>query len=152
VDNPNLRNIKNVYGKLYFRVGQALIALALLSMTIVFIYGYFFTDAFISGDALSDLIIIPIAIAGVYYTVELIKVRGEYDSDVIFFYTPWSGEKKEKWEDLIHVTRNNYIGWHKLTFISGKTIILSSLLVNHSRVIHHLRNLGHYVEEIDSNN
>jgi len=151
MDNPNLRNMENVYGKLYFRVGQALMALLFLTISVVFVYVYFFTDEYHSENILYTMSFIPIGMIGLYYAVELIKVKGEYDSDIIFFYTPWSGEKKEKWEDLIHVTTNNYIGWHKLTFISGKTIRLSSLLVNHSKVIHHLRNLGHFVEEIDSN-
>ena len=70
-------------------------------------------------------------VGAAYCFGEAAFVCGTYDADGIFFSTPWTGQKNERWKDLQAVQLNDWGGWYTLTFKSGKRIRLSRLLGGH---------------------
>ena len=69
---------------------------------------------------------------GAFYCIgEVAFVRGAYDQEGIEFYTPWTGQKKEKWKDLESAELNDWCSWYTLTFKSGSRIRLSRYLGGH---------------------
>jgi hypothetical protein len=77
------------------------------------------------------LLFIGFGVGAAYCFGEAAFVRGTYDADGIFFSTPWTGQKNERWKDLQAVRLNDWGGWYTLTFKSGKKIRLSRLLDGH---------------------
>jgi hypothetical protein len=67
----------------------------------------------------------------IYSFGEAALVHGAFDDDGIEFHTPWTGAKRERWQDLISVELNNWGSWYTLTFKSGKKIRLSRYLNGH---------------------
>lgn len=86
-------------------------------------------------------------------------VRGSFDSKGIEFYTPWTGVKKEKWNDLISIEVNDLCSWHTLTFKSGKKIRLSKYLAGHHSALEiaerklesNNKNTNNKVQKLDDN-
>lgn len=70
-------------------------------------------------------------LGAVYCFGEAAFVRGRYDNDGIEFYSPWTGHKSAKWDDLESVRLNDWCGWYTLTFRSGKKVRLSRFLIGH---------------------
>jgi len=62
-------------------------------------------------------------------------VRGSFDLKGIEFSTPWTGVKKEKWNDLVSIELNDMCSWYTLTFKSGKKIRLSKYLSGHNSAL-----------------
>ena len=54
-----------------------------------------------------------------------------FDEEGIAFSTPWTGVKRERWEDLESAELNDWCSWYTLKFKSGKTIRLSRYLSGH---------------------
>jgi len=139
-----------VYGTLKFGIIPIFISLTLVCLTLflVYIYGIDYSG----GDLQQDITIIVLAIffgiCSIYTVAEIIKVKGEFDNEVIFYYTPWTGSKKEKWDDLIEVFPNSSCSWYKLTFKSGAIIRLSTMIGGHDDVLFFLRELGWRIETI----
>lgn len=73
---------------------------------------------------------------------EYFKVKGTFDEKGIEFYTPWTGLKKEPWDDLTSATFNASMYWYTLQFKSGKKVRLSSYLLGHGEVVELLKNRG----------
>ncbi|MCL1127876.1 hypothetical protein [Shewanella surugensis] len=74
---------------------------------------------------------------------EYFKARGHFNEHKIDFYTPWTGQKRELWDNLDSVTFNALGNWYRLKFTSGKIIRLSNLLNGHGDVITLLQSKGY---------
>jgi len=70
-------------------------------------------------------------VAAVYCFGEAAFVHGTFDEEGIAFSTPWTGVKRERWEDLESAELNDWCSWYTLKFKSGKTIRLSRYLSGH---------------------
>lgn len=91
-------------------------------------------------------LIVGFGFGAVYCLVEYFFVRGEYTEQRIEFHTPWTGTKTEEWRDLRSVHFSAQMSWYVLTFRSGKTIRLSSMLSGHGGAIERARQLGFELE------
>lgn len=67
----------------------------------------------------------------IYCFGEVIFVRGRFDDHEIHFSTPWTGQKDERWCDLVSVQENDWCNWYTLTFKSGAKIRFSRYLSGH---------------------
>ena len=67
----------------------------------------------------------------VYCIAEAAFVRGTFNDEGIEFSTPWTGLKRETWEDLESLELNAWCSWYTLTFKSGTKIRLSRYLGGH---------------------
>jgi hypothetical protein len=74
---------------------------------------------------------------------EYFKVKGRFDSRGIEFHTPWTGTKKENWDDLVSAKFNASMYWYTLKFRSGKKVRLSSYLLGHGEVLAILKERGY---------
>lgn len=95
------------------------------------IYAFFYDlDAWEKTSEMVAIIVIFIGFGtGTFFSVtEYYKVYGNYDEQGIFFYTPWTGVKDEKWENLESVKFNQSASWYELKFQSNKVIRLSTYL------------------------
>lgn len=70
-------------------------------------------------------------LGGLYSLGEAAFVAGTYDQEGIEFSTPWTGVKRERWNDLQSVELNAWCSWYTLKFRSGSTIRLSRYLNGH---------------------
>ena len=77
-----------------------------------------------------------------YCFAEYFLTRGRYDDNGIDFYTPWSGRKSELWSDLRGVDLNAQMSWYVLTFRSGNTIRISTMLSGHGGLLAVLEQKG----------
>lgn len=95
------------------------------------------------GELLAAVgLIVGFGLGATYCFAEYFLVRGTYDDQGVEFYTPWTGSKVEKWQDLQAVKFNAQMSWYVLQFKSGKTIRLSTMLSGHGGVIEQLDQLG----------
>jgi hypothetical protein len=81
------------------------------------------------------LLFFGFGIAAIACFAEYFKVSGTFDSDSISFYTPWTGSKKESWDDLVTAKFNGSMYWYTLEFKSGKKVRLSAYLLGHGEVL-----------------
>lgn len=81
------------------------------------------------------LLFFGFGMAAIACFAEYFKVSGTFDSNNISFYTPWTGFKKETWEDLVAAKFNGSMYWYTLEFKSGKKIRLSAYLLGHGEVL-----------------
>jgi hypothetical protein len=77
------------------------------------------------------LLFVGFGLGAVYCFGEAAFVRGTFDEKGIVFSTPWTGLKREKWEDLQYLELNAWCNWYTLTFRSGSRIRLSCYLSGH---------------------
>ncbi len=146
------KNTDEVYGTLKFGI------LPMLISFVCILASSFFAYILITGLGIDDqgeviavgLMLLFFGFFSIYTTTEIIRVKGEYDSEIIFFHTPWTGSKKEKWGDLIEVYPNNKCSWYKLTFESGAVIRLSTMIGGHDEVLSFLRRRGWRIQTIQS--
>jgi len=73
-------------------------------------------------------LIVSFGVGAFYVLLDAFFVKGNYDQKSIYFSTPWTGIKNEKWCDIKSVTYNSACSWHVLKFNSGKIIRISSYL------------------------
>ena len=74
--------------------------------------------------------------SGTFFSVtEYYKVYGNYDKEKITFYTPWTGLKDEKWDNLESVKYNHSYSWYELRFKNKKVIRLSTWLSGYEDVL-----------------
>lgn len=76
-------------------------------------------------------LLVGFGVAAIYCFGEAAFVRGTFDDAEIEYFTPWTGLKREKWEDLDSVHFNEWGHWYTLTFKSGRKIRLSRHLRGH---------------------
>lgn len=136
----------NKDGELKFGWFLVAVAWGCLAFVILSIYAFFYDDDAWSkpGELFSIIgIFIGFAAGAIYLFGEYFKVRGTFDEEGISFHTPWTGSKKEKWEDLKSIKFNSFTNWYVLTFNSGQRIRLSTLLSGHGSVLDLLRRKGH---------
>lgn len=81
------------------------------------------------------LLFFGFGLAAIACFAEYFKVAGSFDSERISFYTPWTGQKNENWEDLVSAEFNSSMYWYTLQFKSGKKIRLSAYLLGHGEVL-----------------
>jgi hypothetical protein len=74
-------------------------------------------------------------LGGIYCFGEYFKVKGIFNKKWIDFHSPWTGQKRESWSDLISVEFVSGAGWYLLVFKSGKKIRISNLITGHGDVI-----------------
>jgi hypothetical protein len=77
-----------------------------------------------------------------YCFAEYFCTRGTYGDEGIDFRTPWTGRKTERWSDLRDARFNAQSSWYVLTFRSGRTIRISSLLSGHGPLLELLEARG----------
>jgi hypothetical protein len=107
-----------------------------LAIVLVCIYGLMYADINYERDLFPIIsLILGFGLAAVYSFGEAYRVHGEFDVDIINFYTPWTGSKNEKWSNLEFVKFNSAANWYTLKFNSGAKIRLSVLLTGHGLVI-----------------
>lgn len=89
-------------------------------------------------------LIIGFGIAAAYCFGEYFKVHGTYNEHEIQFYSPWTGQKNEKWENLKSVKFNSTASWYVLEFKSGAKIRLSTFLSGHGKVLELVNEKGNF--------
>jgi len=82
-----------------------------------------------------------------YCFAEYFGTRGTYDDEGIDFRTPWTGRKRERWNDFAELAFNAQASWHVLTFRSGNKIRISSLLSGHGGILSLLAARGFLLDE-----
>lgn len=129
-----------VFGDIILAIGCVCLAFVVLSM-LAFFYD---ADAWEKTSELFSIIGIFVGFgACAYYLLsEYFVTSGEFDQDGITFRTPWSGSKKEKWDDLVTAKFNPTHGWYVLGFRNGVIIRLSPLLLGHRGVLKLLKHRG----------
>ena len=132
--------------------GSFLIVLAwcCIAFVLLAVWAFFYdADAWEKPSELYPIIglFVGFGAAAIYCFGEYFKVQGAFDSEGIDFYTPWTGRKCERWEDLVSVKFNSQANWYVLLFKSGKKIRLSSLLSGHGEVLKIVRSNGHYFQQ-----
>ena len=71
-------------------------------------------------------------LAGAIYAFgEAAFVRGTYDEEGIYFQSPWTGKKSQRWIDLRSIELNEWAFWYTLQFKDGEKIRLSMYLSGH---------------------
>ncbi|PTP00583.1 hypothetical protein CWN85_23080 [Vibrio splendidus] len=81
-------------------------------------------------------------IAALACFAEYFKVKGRFNDSSIEFHTPWTGAKKEHWDDLISAKFNTSMYWYTLHFKSGNKVRLSSYLLGYGEVLELLKSRG----------
>jgi len=87
-------------------------------------------------------LIVGFGLGAAYCFGEYFFTRGRYDDEGIDFRTPWTGRKTERWSDLRDAQFNAQLNWYVLTFRSGNTIRISSLLSGHGALLTLLEGRG----------
>ena len=113
------------FGKFMWVLASACLAFAVMPIAATIFGGH-------HKDFLAKtLLAIGFGAAALYCFGEVVFVRGNFDEEGIFFSTPWTGPKKEKWTDLESVELNDWCSWYTLKFRDGKSIRLSRYLDGH---------------------
>ncbi len=129
------------------RWGWGLVVLGLMSLAIagLAVHAFFFDDDIWTnqGEFFSWVaLLIGFGAGATYCFAEYFLVRGTYDDVGIEYYTPWTGLKAEKWEDLQSVKFDGAMNWYVLRFRSGKKIRISNMLSGYGGVIERIDELG----------
>lgn len=113
------------FGPFMWGLGVAAVAFAIFPIAITLLAGH-------DRDFWAKvLIFVGSSIGGIYCFLEAALVRGSFNEEGIRFVTPWTGEKQEKWSDLVSVELNEGCNWYILTFKNGVKIRLSRYLNGH---------------------
>lgn len=140
--------VRNTLADGMLRYGWGIFLLGCVCLALVgFAIGAFFYDNDVwtdRGEFLAVIgLIIGFGLGAIYSFGEYFLVRGNYDDQGIEFYTPWTGQKSEKWHNLRSVKFSGSMSWYVLRFKDGRTIRLSSLLSGHGGVLSKLEGMGH---------
>lgn len=114
---------KQTNGRLYYGSWLFFLGLVCLLFATYLGWKFLFGEEFINNtvDAIYGLILLcSFGLASYAPLAEYFKVKGQFDSDIIKFYTPWTGTKEERWENLVSVNFNALMYWFVLEFESGK--------------------------------
>lgn len=137
---------KTAHGELKHGLLILILALACLAFSLFAVWVFFYEENI--HEKTSDLIAVlglffGFGIAALVCFAEYYKVKGRFDADVIEFHTPWTGSKKEKWDDLVSAKFNASMYWYTLKFKSGRKVRLSSYLLGHGEVLAILNDRGY---------
>ncbi len=138
---------------LSFGISPIIVALVFAVFSIVAISGSIVQIQSNEGTekiTIAILLAINFTIIAIYLISDRFKVKGQYDDKIIFFHTPWTGTKQEKWEDLVSLTFNKRYKWYKLTFKSGAIIRFANGLKGQYEAIDSLVDNGWEVKETNS--
>jgi len=133
-------------GQLKFGAFMVVLAWSCIALSFfAFIMFFVDNDVWLKRSELYSVIALffGFGVAGIYCFGEYFKVEGTFDDSEIYFSTPWTGVKREKWENLKKVKFNSIANWYVLTFSSGAKIRLSNMLNGHGEVINLLHEKGH---------
>jgi len=122
------------------------LAIACLLFSLFAAWAYFFDDDVQkrTSDVIATTFLFwGFGIATLSCFAEYFKVKGSFDNVGIEFYTPWTGAKKEKWENLYHAEFNDTMHWYTIEFKSGKKVRLSGYLLGHGEVLKILKGQGY---------
>ena len=137
-------------GTLRWGWGLQLLGLACLGVVFYVIWAFLYEENLWTAQSEFWAAIALIVFFGsfaVYFFIEFVKVRGTYDDHGIVFHTPWTGTKKEIWEDLQSVDFSNQMSWNILRFRSENIIRLPALLSGTYGVIEITDRLGFKLKE-----
>ena len=113
----------------------------------VFAFGSFFydDDIYTKNSELYSVIglVFGFGLSAIYSYGEYFKVNGTFNSQEIEFNTPWTGRKKETWDNLVSIKFNSALYWYVLDFRSGTRIRLSSYLIGLGQVLKILEDCGY---------
>lgn len=132
-------------GELKHGVLILILAIACLAFSLFAAWAFFYDDDV--HEKTSELIAViglfsGFGISALACFAEYFKVKGNFDDQGIEFYTPWTGAKKEDWDNLISAKFNASMYWYTLRFKSGSKIRLSSYLHGHGEVLELLKTRG----------
>lgn len=136
---------KKTNGELKHGVLMLILVIACLALSLYAAWGFFYDHDI--RENTSELIAViglfsGFGIAALACFAEYFKVKGNFDSRGIEFYTPWTGAKKEDWDNLISAKFNALMYWYTLSFKSGKKVRLSSYVHGHGEVLELLKTRG----------
>lgn len=142
------KSVRKSEGKRVLKFGTLLVVLAwsCLAFVLFAVWGFFYdAEAWEKPSEMYAIfgIFVGFGVGAIYCFGEYFKVRGVFDDKGIDFYTPWTGRKAEKWENIESIKFNATANWYVLTFKSGKKIRLSNLLSGHGEVLEILNSQGH---------
>ena len=133
-------------GELKHGVFLLVLATACLTLSLLAAWGFFYDNDVHekTGELVAVLGLFScFGIAALACFAEYFKVKGRFNDDNgIEFHTPWTGTKKEHWDDLISAKFNTSMSWYTLHFKSGNKVRLSSYLLGHGEVLELLRSRG----------
>ncbi|KKO43801.1 putative membrane protein [Rheinheimera pacifica] len=123
-----------------------ILALACLAFSLFAVWAFFYDEDV--HEKTSEFVAVlglffGFGIAAIACFAEYFKVKGRFDSRGIEFHTPWTGTKKENWDDLVSAKFNASMYWYTLKFKSGKKVRLSSYLHGHGEVLAILKERGY---------
>ncbi|MGJ8693995.1 MAG: hypothetical protein ACSHW0_16115 [Thalassotalea sp.] len=132
-------------GELKYGVFILIGAIACLAFSLFAVCAFFYDDDV--HEKTSELIAVlglfsDFGLAALGCFAEYFKVKGNFNGKGIEFYTPWTGAKKEDWDDIISAKFNASMYWYTLHFKSGKKVRLSSYLLGHGEVLALLKTRG----------
>lgn len=126
------------FGPFMWGLGIACFVLALLPVISTIYFGH--NREFWAKAALFA----GFGLGAIYCFGEAALVRGKFDENGIEFHTPWTGTKREKWQDLQSVELNDWCSWYTLTFKSGSKVRLSRYLSGHLSVLEAIGSRGEF--------
>ena len=113
------------FGGIVWVLAVACLVFALVPMASFLYFGS-------EGQLLARLfLLLGFGLAAIYCFGEAAFVKGSYNDEEIEFFTPWTGLKKETWNNLESIEFNSWVSWYTLSFRSGKRIRLSRYLSGH---------------------
>lgn len=136
---------KQTNGRLYYGSWLFLLGLVCLLFTASLGWKFLFGEELFnnSADAIYGLILIcSFGLSAYASLAEYFKVKGQFDSCIITFYSPWTGRKEERWENLVSANFNALMYWFVLEFESGKKVRVTPLLNGHGELKRLLKDKG----------
>lgn len=93
------------FGVILWLLAGACLAFALVPISLYLFFGH--------EDQLSARLFLffGFGLGAIYCFGEAAFVRGGYNNDGIEFFTPWTGLKKEKWNELESIEFNSWFSW-----------------------------------------
>lgn len=137
---------KRTNGELKYGALLYVLGLGCLVFVVFAVWAYFYDETI--RETTSELIAVVglflgFGLGAIFCFGEYFKVKGHFDADGIEFYTPWTGLKKERWDDLVSAKFNASMYWYTFEFKSGKKVRLSSYLLGHGEVLALLKERGY---------
>jgi len=133
------------------RYGWSIRSLGVVSVIIwlymIYIFGSGSYHVEKAGETISlGLLLLIFGVLGPYMVIETFLVKGQYDQESIYLFSPWHRKVPEKWIDLVSIKYCDWNGMYVLRFKSGTVLRVSQFLGGHSHIIDFLRENGHVVD------
>lgn len=121
------------YGWQLWILGWGCAAFSLLMLSAFYFDKNVFTD--LSEFIAVTLLLLFFSAGALFCFAGYFLVKGKFDAQGIVFETPWHGQIKQRWEDLVGHHYREFLECYQLEFRNGAHIRLSTMLRGHNDVL-----------------